>query len=87
RGSGLSTPEVQQFDRLERSWRTLCPMPVGLKGAAAWSLGDQILLAGGQTEPGHATDRSLLYDPARDVWAPAGDLSTERADFGLAVHT
>lgn len=51
------------------TWRELAQAPLSGRGyhTAVWT-GEQLLIAGGQTDPSSSTDGGASYDPATDTW-------------------
>jgi hypothetical protein len=70
-GDGASARAGFAYDPATNRRRSLAPMPVGLRNAAAFWTGDR-LLVWGDSESG----RGLAYDPRTDRWSvlPAGPL-------------
>jgi hypothetical protein len=74
----LSTVELYH----DGTFRTKAPLPIGLDGAAAASLGDGRVLVAGGDHDGVAEAGAYIYDPAADSWSAVASMSTPRIAAG-----
>lgn len=60
------------------AWAPIASLPEDRGAGAADSVGDVIVMVGGNGAAGRLANRTLIYDPARDVWSFGADIPTER---------
>ena len=60
------------------AWEPIATMPRDRGAAAADSVGDVIVMAGGNESRGGLASETLIYDPAMDAWRFGAPLPTER---------
>jgi hypothetical protein len=53
-GDGIAHPEVEVYNPIRDTWRSLVPMPTPRHGIQAPELFGQLWIAGGATEQGYA---------------------------------
>jgi Kelch motif len=87
-GSGtLSTAE--RFQPTTAAWTEVAPMAQGRSGASASALtSGMVMVTGGETvDQGtrHSLATAQVYDPAKNLWHPAGSMSCPRSGAGTAL--
>ncbi|MEC7519081.1 MAG: kelch repeat-containing protein [Myxococcota bacterium] len=60
------------------AWAPIASLPVDRGAAAADSVGDLIVMVGGNESRGGLAQRTLVYDPAADAWDFGAPIPTER---------
>jgi hypothetical protein len=81
---------AERFDPTTGAWTEVAPMVAqGRDGASIASLvNGNVLVAGGETVDNgarHSLATAAVYDPAKNVWHPAGSMSCPRSGAGAAV--
>lgn len=67
--AGVSYANGGAYSPESDSWRPLAPGPLSPRAhhAAVWT-GEQLLVVGGQTQPGEVVDDGAAYNPTTDSW-------------------
>lgn len=76
---------VQELDTTTGRTRIVARLPHALGHASAASVDGRILLIGGRTAPGTATDAMWWFDPARGTFARAGRLPAPTTDAAVVA--
>jgi hypothetical protein len=88
-GGSVTLPTAELFDPTTGSWSSVVPMAQGRTGAAASTLTNgMVLVSGGEgVDQGarHSLATAQVFDPAKNVWDPAGAMSCPRSGQGNAV--
>jgi N-acetylneuraminic acid mutarotase len=90
-GAGASTAlsTAERFDPTTASWSAVAPMAQGRTGASATTLGNgMVLVTGGETVDQGARNSlatAQVFDPATNIWHPAGSMSCPRSGQGDAL--
>ncbi|TDD12241.1 hypothetical protein E1292_02005 [Nonomuraea deserti] len=80
-----ATNQVTVYDVAGDRFTTAAPYPEPISWAACGGLGGKVYCAGGLAEGPHGTQRSYVYDPARDAWDRIADLPFDLWGSSYAV--
>ncbi len=67
-------------------WTPIASLPDARGAGAAASIGDVLVLAGGNMLSGRLASETLLYDPAGDAWRFGAPIPTEREHLAAVAH-
>ncbi|MDQ6615231.1 MAG: hypothetical protein M3083_10900 [Actinomycetota bacterium] len=88
-GGTVTLSSVERFEPTTGAWSEVAPMSQGRTGASAAALKNgMVLVTGGETvDQGarHSLAAAQVFDPAKDVWNPAGSMSCPRSGAGTAL--
>lgn len=68
------------------AWEPIAPLLRDRGAAAADSVGEVIVMAGGNESRGGLASETLIYDPARDAWALGAPIPTPREHLAAVAH-
>lgn len=68
------------------AWEPIASLPRDRGAAAAASVGDVIVMAGGNESRGGLAALTLIYDPAMDTWALGAEIPTQREHLSAVGH-
>jgi hypothetical protein len=88
-GGTVALPTAERFQPTTGAWSATAPMSQGRDGASASVLSNGlVLVAAGETvDQGarHSLATAQVFDPAKNLWNPAGTMSCPRSGAGVAL--